>query len=87
MGASDPQFSASCVPRPAVMLTGMRMVSRSRFVHHRSETLASLEARPPHRHLAEGMERRDVRLSLRGAIAALLNVVVSSLEARGRRWQ
>jgi len=54
-----------------------------------SETLASL-AGLGHRivHLAEGMDmaRMFAYIAFVIAIAAFLNTVVSSLEARGRRW-
>ena len=91
MGASDPQlFRFVLLPAALpVMLTGMRMgftVALLSIIG--SETLASLEGLG-HRivHLAEGMEmaRMFAYIAFVVAIAAFLNVVVSSLEARGRR--
>ena len=91
MGASDLQlFRFVLLPAAfPVMLTGMRMgftVALLSIIG--SETLASLEGLG-HRivHLAEGMEmaRMFAYIAFVVAIAALLNVVVSSLEARGRR--
>jgi ABC-type nitrate/sulfonate/bicarbonate transport system permease component len=91
MGASDLQlFRFVLLPAAfPVMLTGMRMgftVALLSIIG--SETLASLEGLG-HRivHLAEGMEmaRMFAYIAFVVAIAAFLNVVVSSLEARGRR--
>ncbi|HEY2136511.1 MAG TPA: ABC transporter permease [Xanthobacteraceae bacterium] len=93
MGASDFQlFRFVLLPAAfPVMLTGMRMgftVALLSIIG--SETLASLEGLG-HRivHLAEGMEmaRMFAYIAFVVAIAAFLNVVVSSLEARGQRWR
>jgi ABC-type nitrate/sulfonate/bicarbonate transport system permease component len=92
MGASDYQlFRYVLMPAALpVILTGMRMgftVALLSIIG--SETLASL-AGLGHRivHLAEGMDmaRMFAYIAFVIAIAALLNTVVSSLEARGRRW-
>lgn len=92
MGASDYQlFRYVLLPAALpVILTGMRMgftVALLSIIG--SETLASL-AGLGHRivHLAEGMDmaRMFAYIAFVIAIAAFLNTVVSSLEARGRRW-
>jgi ABC-type nitrate/sulfonate/bicarbonate transport system permease component len=91
MGASDLQmFRYVLVPAALpVILTGMRMgftVALLSIIG--SETIASL-AGLGHRivHLAEGMEmpRMFAYIAFVVAIAATLNTVVSSLEARARR--
>lgn len=91
MGASDLQmFRYVLVPAALpVILTGMRMgftVALLSIIG--SETIASL-AGLGHRivHLAEGMEmpRMFAYIAFVVAIAAILNTVVSSLEARARR--
>jgi ABC-type nitrate/sulfonate/bicarbonate transport system permease component len=91
MGASDLQlFRYVLVPAALpVILTGMRMgftVALLSIIG--SETIASL-AGLGHRivHLAEGMEmpRMFAYIAFVVAIAAFLNTVVSSLEARARR--
>jgi ABC-type nitrate/sulfonate/bicarbonate transport system permease component len=91
MGASDFQlFRYVLLPAALpVILTGMRMgftVALLSIIG--SETIASL-AGLGHRivHLAEGMDmaRMFAYIAFVVAIAAFLNTVVSSLEARGRR--
>jgi ABC-type nitrate/sulfonate/bicarbonate transport system permease component len=91
MGASDwLLFRYVLLPAAApVILTGMRMgftVALLSIIG--SETIASL-AGLGHRivHLAEGMEmaRMFAYIAFVVAIAAALNIAVSSLEARGRR--
>jgi ABC-type nitrate/sulfonate/bicarbonate transport system permease component len=91
MGASDYQlFRYVLLPAALpVILTGMRMgftVALLSIIG--SETIASL-AGLGHRivHLAEGMDmaRMFAYIAFVVAIAAFLNTVVSSLEARGRR--
>jgi ABC-type nitrate/sulfonate/bicarbonate transport system permease component len=93
MGASDVElFRFVLLPAAfPVILTGMRMgftVALLSIIG--SETLASLEGLG-HRivHLAEGMEmaRMFAYIAFVIAIAAVLNYVVSSLEAWGRRSQ
>jgi len=92
MGASDYQlFRFVLLPAALpVILTGMRMgftVALLSIIG--SETIASL-AGLGHRivHLAEAMEmaRMFAYIAFVVAIAAFLNVVVSTLEARGRRY-
>jgi ABC-type nitrate/sulfonate/bicarbonate transport system permease component len=92
MGASDVQLFR-CVLLPAafpIILTGMRMgftVALLSIIG--SETIASL-AGLGHRivHLAEGMEMAQMfaYIIFVVAIAAFLNTVVSTLEARGKRY-
>ena len=91
MGASDYQlFRYVLLPAALpIMLTGMRMgftVALLSIIG--SETIASL-AGLGHRivHLAEGMEmaRMFAYIAFVVAIAAILNTLVSSLEARGQR--
>jgi ABC-type nitrate/sulfonate/bicarbonate transport system permease component len=91
MGASDLQlFRYVLVPAAfPIILTGMRMgftVALLSIIG--SETIASL-AGLGHRivHLAEGMEMTQMfaYIVFVVAIAAILNALVSSLEARGRR--
>jgi ABC-type nitrate/sulfonate/bicarbonate transport system permease component len=91
MGASDYQlFRYVLLPAALpIILTGMRMgftVALLSIIG--SETLASLEGLG-HRivHLAEGMEmaRMFAYIAFVVAIAAILNSLVSALEARGRR--
>lgn len=91
MGASDYQlFRYVLLPAALpVMLTGMRMgFTVALLAIIGSETIASL-AGLGHRivHLAEGMEmsRMFAYIAFVVAIAAILNALVSSLEARGRR--
>ena len=92
MGASDYQlFRFVLLPAALpVILTGMRMgftVALLSIIG--SETIASL-AGLGHRivHLAEAMEmaRMFAYIAFVVAIAAFLNIVVSTLEARGRRY-
>jgi ABC-type nitrate/sulfonate/bicarbonate transport system permease component len=92
MGASDYQlFRYVLLPAALpVILTGMRMgftVALLSIIG--SETIASL-AGLGHRivHLAEGMDmaRMFAYIAFVVAIAAILNTVVSTLEARGRRY-
>lgn len=91
MGASDVQlFRYVLLPAALpIILTGMRMgftVALLSIIG--SETIASL-AGLGHRivHLAEGMEMAPMfaYIAFVVAIAALLNTLVSALEARGRR--
>jgi len=91
MGASDVQlFRYVLLPAALpVILTGIRMgftVALLSIIG--SETIASL-AGLGHRivHLAEGMDtaRMFAYIAFVVAIAAILNTIVSSLEARGRR--
>jgi ABC-type nitrate/sulfonate/bicarbonate transport system permease component len=93
MGASDYQlFRYVLLPAALpIVLTGMRMgftVALLSIIG--SETIASL-AGLGHRivHLAEAMEmtRMFAYIVFVVAIAAILNLIVSTLEARGRRWQ
>jgi ABC-type nitrate/sulfonate/bicarbonate transport system permease component len=91
MGASDYQlFRWVLLPAAfPVILTGLRMgFTVALLAILGSETLASL-AGLGHRivHLAEGMEmaRMFAYIAFVVAIAALLNTVMSRLEARGRR--
>ena len=91
MGASDYQlFRYVLLPAALpIMLTGMRMgFTVALLAIIGSETIASL-AGLGHRivHLAEGMEmpRMFAYIAFVVAIAAILNALVSSLEARGRR--
>jgi ABC-type nitrate/sulfonate/bicarbonate transport system permease component len=92
MGASDLQlFRYVLLPAALpVILTGMRMgftVALLSIIG--SETIAAL-AGLGHRivHLAEGMEmtRMFAYIAFVVAIAAILNTIVSSLEARARRY-
>jgi ABC-type nitrate/sulfonate/bicarbonate transport system permease component len=92
MGASGYQlFRHVLLPAALpIILTGMRMgftVALLSIIG--SETIASL-AGLGHRivHLAEGMEMAQMfaYIVFVVAIAAILNAVVSTLEARGRRW-
>jgi ABC-type nitrate/sulfonate/bicarbonate transport system permease component len=92
MGASDYElFRYVLLPAALpVILTGMRMgftVALLSIIG--SETIASL-AGLGHRivHLAEGMDmaRMFAYIAFVVAIAAILNTVVSTLEARGRRY-
>jgi ABC-type nitrate/sulfonate/bicarbonate transport system permease component len=87
MGASDVQLLPAAFP---IILTGMRMgftVALLSIIG--SETIASL-AGLGHRivHLAEGMEMAQMfaYIIFVVAIAAFLNTVVSTLEARGKRY-
>jgi ABC-type nitrate/sulfonate/bicarbonate transport system permease component len=91
MGASDYQlFRYVLLPAALpIMLTGMRMgFTVALLAIIGSETIASL-AGLGHRivHLAEGMEmpRMFAYIAFVVAIAAILNTLVSALEARGRR--
>ena len=91
MGASDYQlFRYVLLPAALpIMLTGMRMgFTVALLAIIGSETIASL-AGLGHRivHLAEGMEmaRMFAYIAFVVAIAAILNALVSTLEARGRR--
>jgi ABC-type nitrate/sulfonate/bicarbonate transport system permease component len=91
MGASDYQlFRYVLLPAALpIMLTGMRMgFTVALLAIIGSETIASL-AGLGHRivHLAEGMEmpRMFAYIAFVVAIAAILNALVSALEARGRR--
>jgi ABC-type nitrate/sulfonate/bicarbonate transport system permease component len=93
MGASDYQlFRYVLLPAALpIMLTGMRMgFTVALLAIIGSETIASL-AGLGHRivHLAESMEmpRMFAYIAFVVAIAAILNALVSTLEARGRRSQ
>jgi ABC-type nitrate/sulfonate/bicarbonate transport system permease component len=93
MGASDYQlFRYVLLPAALpIVLTGMRMgFTVALLAIIGSETIASL-AGLGHRivHLAEAMEmtRMFAYIVFVVAIAAILNLIVSALEARGRRWQ
>jgi ABC-type nitrate/sulfonate/bicarbonate transport system permease component len=92
MGASDYQlFRYVLLPAALpIMLTGMRMgftIALLSIIG--SETIASL-AGLGHRivHLAEGMEMTQMfaYIAFVVAIAAILNTLVSALEARGKRY-
>ena len=92
MGASDYQlFRYVLLPAALpIMLTGMRMgFTVALLAIIGSETIASL-AGLGHRivHLAEGMEMAQMfaYIIFVVAIAAFLNTVVSTLEARGKRY-
>jgi ABC-type nitrate/sulfonate/bicarbonate transport system permease component len=93
MGASDYQlFRHVLLPAALpVILTGLRMGFTVALLSILgSETIASL-AGLGHKivHLAEAMEmtRMFAYIVFAVAIAATLNTVVSTLEARGRRWR